>query len=137
MASELKLEVEIIWDDIDFFEVAVTASNNHFSGFTKVYAQEEQMLTFADKIQNFPQSTSDVALLELEQGDSFLGLKVFCYDNFGHTEVKVDLKYNSRDHYKTEVGNASFYLPCFPEQLKRFGQQIVKMLRDKQGEAIL
>ena len=92
MASDPKLSIELLWEDVDVEEICVTASNGEYCGSAKVYVVQGDIAALAETLRGFPKAVSQMEVFEGGTDDGPRAKLVFrCIDHLGHAVVSVSL----------------------------------------------
>jgi hypothetical protein len=140
MSNKENIEIEIIWEDAHLIEVYVHATNGRYCGTTEVYTTELELLTFADKLKDFPKKVSDTAILEMggQMNGSFCKIEFYCIDGVGHTAIRVYLEKVVDDYLRPEEKNSvRLEIGDTSGGIENFGRQIAKIAKNRTGSASL
>lgn len=91
------INIEVIWADQDFIEVALSCSNGYFSGGAELYLGCDDLSALVSTLRGFPSSKSDARQVELGTYDPVYAsggvrLNFYCRDSAGHAAVDVKLR---------------------------------------------
>jgi len=105
--------------------IYIRASNGEFAGALEFYTDAERLGEFAGQLAVFPNGAGDEARFELGSRDGtwayYLLLRAFLMDRAGHPALEFAAnKLASPPHH----AQASFFIPCEVEAIKRLGRQI-------------
>lgn len=93
----LGLAFEIAWIDDDLWELKVEGGNGRFGGSANLYTDRYTLVQAAEGLRNFPESRSDVRVLQLgatapENAGGGARLRFRCLDAAGHVACDVYLR---------------------------------------------
>ena len=101
-ATEVGLQLEVIWRDEDVFKILVSVWNGEFGGTTETYAAIGGLKEIAEKLLRFPRHPTDVREVVVGSfGREFAGgaasMRFYCIDHAGHAyvEVKIESEFES------------------------------------------
>ena len=105
------------------FQIELTNGVNSTSIDFYGYAVEFQ--DFANELCSFPKSIDTEIKYELgEQGEKwayYILLRVFCYENNGHTAFQIKIDNNRIEPHKS---NSEFYILTVPASINKLGQKL-------------
>lgn len=115
----------LIYDEISF-EIKLNnernSSNIYFSGQSEIFKK------FADELLTFPKNLdSEIKFEYIEEGYFSIFLRVFCYNENGHSAIHI--KISSSDWLqKKEIEHSSseFYITTVPGSINQLGELLKK-----------
>jgi hypothetical protein len=125
-------------------QIGIAASNGAFSGATKLYLalHSPELKVLAARLSGFPTSIDQVINFDLgitDQEQPAVRLKFYCRDRAGHTAVDIAIRRSVFDDPKPKYPpeNASFTLYFVPAGLDRFVDELIALIQEDDGAAIL
>ena len=115
--------------DDSAWRIVVQACNGAFAGELEFYTDAEDLGEFAGQLASFPSGPDVEARFVLGSRDGnwayYLLLRAFLMDRAGHAalEFAADNRAAPPSH-----AQASFFIPCEVEAIKRLGRQIITWL---------
>tara|TARA_R110002124_G_scaffold286085_2_gene465873 strand:+ start:137 stop:565 length:429 start_codon:yes stop_codon:yes gene_type:complete len=89
------------------------------------YGYDDQFQNFAKELCTFPKNIDSEVIYELgEQGEKwayYILVRVFCYENNGHTAIQIKIDNNSKEPFKSFC---EFYILTVPASINKLGQLI-------------
>jgi hypothetical protein len=125
-----QLALEVAWFDDDMLELKLSVFNAKFAGQANFYAGLDEPREFANVIEGFPRSVSDVR--EYEFGSTNMpgygGAKIrfSCKDGSGHLVVQVSVHMNPTRE-KSAVESATVQLNAVPAAIDSFVDELRRM----------
>lgn len=127
-----KLKIKYVESDPS--KIWVSASNGQFSGVTEEYFNEGSLKKLCESLEKFPNNISDEVFFKVGEENSRSGychLKFYCFDNAGHTAVRLQLHNGIASNQSLDEQNfASFKMQFEPSALDVFVSSL-KMSIDK------
>ena len=123
------ITLSIIYIDQDLIELKVQASNGHFKGETKLYANHDSLTVFAKSIGGFPSSADDNREFSLGNFDPKYGgggvkFNFRFYDRTGRTVVEIKLR-TDEDASNFDISeSAQFVIPIEAAAIDQFVKQL-------------
>ncbi|MBI5443271.1 MAG: hypothetical protein HY900_18910 [Deltaproteobacteria bacterium] len=123
------LRLKVLGEQEGELHVAIDACNGQSATVLDFYAYRDDWRQFAERLVEFPKSTSDEARCELGEDDEkwayYLLLRAFCFDLAGHAALEVAAFANftpPRGHRER------FFIEAEPAALNRLGDTIIDFL---------
>lgn len=127
------LSIERIWEDVDFFEIEVTARSEIISASVKSYTTVALINELALRLVTFPKKLDDRFIWENgSKGDDstpYISLEFWCEDKLGHIIIEVYMEIDDGASYNKH--NCCFFIKTEPGLLNSFGKSLV--LLNEQG----
>jgi len=132
------LSIECIWEDIDFFEIEVTAQSELICAKVKSYTTEVSIIELASRLADFPRNFSDNYIWKNgEKGDSatpFVSFEFWCEDELGHIIIEVYMELD--DGGSLAKHNCCFFIKTEIGLLNSFGKALNLLKKQGIGEKI-
>lgn len=154
-----QLSIEVIYYDDDLIELEARATNNRYSGVTRVYinADWEDFIDLGNRFKGFPKSTEQIEEIEfgftkryqeefqkikannpmMKPATAYLGLKFYCTDGAGHPAALVTLQEDDRSERSEGNESARFEIRFEPAQIDKFSEEIMEIRNNRKGIATL
>jgi len=133
------IEIERIWQDIDFFEIKITCISDSITATTKVYTTDENFDDLSDIIESFIHDNNNECYWENgEKGDdttACVSLRFYKEDKLGHIKIEVYMELD--DGGKFSKHNCCFYINTELGLLLEFHKNLFKIKTRKLGEKIV
>lgn len=131
--------IKVVDPDDDYLGIEIFASNERYSGATRIYAGLDELGEFAALIDGFPNSSYDERKYEFGSRDeSFAGgycsLRFHSTDMVGHTAVEIEIEEDTQ-HYTSAMAKMTFKTEA--ADIDNFVQQLREVEREQAGEATL
>ncbi len=125
--SEQQIKISLLTidngDDIMHFQMDLTNGVNSTS--IDFYGDADEFQDFANELCSFPKTIDTEIKYELgKQGEKwayYILLRVFCYENNGHTALQIKIHKNGTEPYKS---HSEFYILTVPASINNFGQKL-------------
>lgn len=123
------ITINIIYIDQDLIELKVQASNGHFKGETKLYANHDSLTAFAKAIKGFPSSVDDNREFSLGNFDPKYGgggakFAFRFYSRTGTTVVEIKLSTDEHASNFDISESAHFVIPIETAAIDQFVKQL-------------
>jgi len=132
------LTFERVWEDIDFFEIEVTAQTNIIRASVRSYTTKTLISELASKLKIFVQNSNYRFIWENgEKGDGstpFISLEFWYEDKLGHAVIEVFMEIDDGGSYSKH--NCCFYIKTEIGLLSSFGKSLLTLSEGKVGEKI-
>jgi hypothetical protein len=131
---------EVLWNDVDVFEVRIAAWNGLFGGSANIYVGIGSLEESAEKLKGFPRTPSDKRTLDFGAfGPQFDGgaatLNFYCRDSAGHASVVVRIE---SDHRGTIPAQSVVLIAAVePAAVDSFVSDLHRLEADQRGTAFL
>ena len=116
------------------WHVEVAVSDHGFAARQDVYADEANLLEFADGLASFPRAIDDTVSFEIGKRDPgwahWLMLRAAVVDGVGHAGLVVETSNNREGRFRRE---AHFVVPCEPASLNRLGVALRKWIGSEES----
>lgn len=121
-------------------ELEVTASNGRYSGVTRIFTDQPDLLSLAESLDGFPKEITD--LVSYEAGDkggyAYLGLRFYCIDGVGHIAVHIVMKDSMISPPRPEIkSTAEFEILCVPSALEALKAALVAIAQSGIGSVTM
>lgn len=124
-AQQIKISLLTFDEGDDTIHFQIELSNGINSTSVDFYGHADEFQYFAGKLCSFPESIDDEVKYELgEQGQKwayYILLRVFCYENNGHTAIQIKIDNNRAAPYKSL---SEFYILTVPASINKLGQML-------------
>jgi len=137
--SKSFLQLQVIWNDDDMFELQVIATNGRYSGTTEVYDFSESLANFAECLVAFP-NDKKILIHEAGQQDGYgyFRMKFYCIDYSGHVGVEVSIEENvSNQQRPEEKSKLSMEIIVQPSAIDNFQKELLQLAKIEEGIASL
>ena len=153
------LSIEAVWHDVSMIQILVKASNDRFSGTTKVYinADGADLINLGNRLHGYPKGIDQVeeqefgftkegqekdeqlrkVRPEIQSAVAYVHLKFLCIDPYGHTAVDVTLHEDPWNQRTEAKGRVYLEVRFEPAQIDRFAEELIALAKDKEGIAVL
>ena len=136
LKSFLKIETEYV-DGTLFLEIV--GSNCCFMGETNVFAKNELLIDFSNKLTDFPKNINDLIFFELgtkEWNDSYFSIKFYPTDSISHIGVQIimETEKHVRDEEKYKI---QFEIIVEPNAIDEFRKALFYIGQNNNGVAFL
>jgi hypothetical protein len=133
------LRISIIDPDEDYLGIEVAATSGRFAGTTRIYAELDELSTFALRIAGFPTTAKDLRDYEFGSNEpgvagGFALLRFHCIDGSGHSALEISIE---DDQHRHGMASATFAFQFAAANLDRFVEKLRQIERDRSGEATL
>jgi len=134
------IRLELLWHDVDVFEIRLVAWNGLFGGGADVYLAIGSLKERAEKLDGFPRSPADnreviFGAFGPEYAGGAVSLRFFCGDGAGH--AYVDLKIESDSQSGRMVQSVAMSLSIEPAAVDLFVDELRRLEDEKKGTARL
>jgi hypothetical protein len=120
------LSIERVWEDIEFFEVEITAQSKLVCAKVKSYIQDPKIDELVSRLTSFPKSINDRYYWENgKRGDDwtpFVSLEFWCEDKLGHVVIEVYIEIDDGASYTKH--NCCFFVKTDIGLLNSFGKSL-------------
>jgi hypothetical protein len=133
------LELQIVWEDDDMFELKVTASNSRYFGTTEVYDTTESLFSFAQALIGFPKDNKKL-LHEagFKDGYAYFSMNFYCIDEAGHIGVEINLEDNVATEFRPEEKDKlKVEIIVEPNAIDNFQRELSQLAKKQEGVAVL
>jgi hypothetical protein len=132
------LSIERVWEDIDFFEIEITAQSDLICAKTRSYTTAISINELALQLASFPRNLADKYIWKNgTRGDDstpFISLEFWCEDNLGHILIEVYMELNDGASYNKH--NCCFFVKTEISLLNRFGKSLVSLNQPGIGKKV-
>lgn len=124
----MRLVLHRLWvDDDEMLQVEVSLQGSGYAATQDVYVYPADLEKFGHRLEAFPASASDEAMLEIGSADEkaycWLKLRAYVYDGRGHSALELCVKRNGAPHV---CAQAQFSVQIEAASLNSLGAQITK-----------
>ena len=128
---DLGIDIRIIYEDRNMFELCVRASNGEFAVQGEMYVDQDSCRNLARVLRGFPTDKSDIREFELgtfrnDHAGGGARLRFSCLDSVGHSSVQVHIRNDGRRSGRTDA-EATFDIPVEAAGVDSFVEQLEKM----------
>jgi hypothetical protein len=132
------LTIEAVDNDTDYLGIQIRASNGRFAGYAEIYASNNDLSEFAERIAGFPESLEDQRSYEFGSpnpavGGGYCTLKLRCLDRTGH--VAVDVVIDGKLAIAPE--SARFSFKAEPSAIDQFVRSLRVVENNRTGSATI
>lgn len=125
LEQRIKISLLAIDEGDDTIQFQVELTNGLNSTSIDFYGYADEFQDFANELCVFPKSIETEVKYELgEQGQKwayYILLRVFCYENNGHTAIQIKIHNNRIEPHKSY---SEFYILTVPASINKFGQKL-------------
>jgi hypothetical protein len=122
----------LIYDEINF---DIKLNNNRNSSSIYFSGQSDIFKKFADELLTFPKNLdSEIKYKYSEEGYFSIFLRVFCYNENGHSAIHIKVSYFNRK--EIEHSSSDFYITTVPKSINQLGELLKKWDPLKEKEII-
>jgi hypothetical protein len=120
-------------------QLGITASNGYYRGSTKIYANGEELVDFANSLLDFPRAREQVLVFEIGKPNSYahFSMRLYRIDALGHTAMQIKLENEIANERSEARDKVQLELMFEPAMLDEFREQLGEMGRAKAGKAVL
>jgi hypothetical protein len=128
---DLGIDIRIIYEDRDMFELRVRASNGEFTAQAEMYVDLDSCRELARALRGFPTTRTDVREFELgtfksDHAGGGARMRFSCLDSVGHSAVQVQIRNDGRRSGRSQAV-ATFDIPIEASGIDSFVEQLDKM----------
>lgn len=133
------LSIRVVDPDTDYLGIEVRASNDRYTGTTRIYAGLDQLSELATRIAGFPANSEDERMYEFGShgagiAGGFCSLRLLCVDKVGHPAIQVSIE---DDDQMYSLGTAQLMFRVEAAELDRFADRLRQLEELRSGEAVL
>jgi hypothetical protein len=125
LEQRIKISLLAIDEGDDTIQFQVDLTNGVNSTSINFYGYSDEFQDFANELCTFPKSIDNEVKYELgEQGKKwayYILLRVFCYENNGHTAIQIKIDNNRIEPHKSY---SEFYILTVPASINKLGQKL-------------
>lgn len=125
LEQRIKISLLAIDEGDDTIQFQIELTNGVNSTSIDFYGYADEFQNFANELCSFPKSIDTEIKYELgEQGQKwayYILLRVFCYENNGHTAIQIKIDNNRIEPHKS---NSEFYILTVPASINKLGQKL-------------
>lgn len=123
--QKIKISVLAVDDGDDTIQFQIELTNGVNLTSIDFYGYADEFQNFADGLCTFPKSIKAEIKYELgEQGQKwvyYIMLRVFCYENDGHSAVQIKIDNNRTEPNKSY---SEFYILTVPASINKLGERL-------------
>lgn len=139
-ATEVGLQLDVLWHDDDLYDVRVSAWNGAFGGVAEVYVEIGGLEEVAEKLSGFPRSPADVREIVFgafgrECAGGAASMRFYCMDQAGHAYVESRIE--SDVESAGVVQYAIISMPIEAAAIDSFVSDLRRLERGRSGTAVL
>jgi hypothetical protein len=135
-----QVRIDVVWEDQDLIQLQTRVIASGWSGIAKAYAVAEDILAFADSLEQFTRTLKSPASFVAgeENGIGFLSLRFYRYDRSGHIACHVRLASDSVTGGRPEeVFKLAIEVKTEAAAIDPFVRGLMKLAYERRGEAVL